>query len=59
MTIPPPLHAGENIGIVSTARKILESDIRTAIDVMEKWGFKVVIGDSIGVSIFNLRERMN
>lgn len=41
MITPPPLKAGDTIGIVSTARKINLSELKPAIALLEAWGLKV------------------
>ncbi len=46
--MPPFLKAGDTIGIVSTARKITQTAIQPAINRLEKWGFHVKLGDTIG-----------
>jgi muramoyltetrapeptide carboxypeptidase len=44
----PPLKKGDTIAIVSTAKKISQSEIQFAIDTFESWGLKVVLGKTIG-----------
>ncbi len=46
--IPPYLQLGDTIAIVSTARKITEEELQTAIRIIEAWGFKVKLGNTIG-----------
>ena len=41
------LKQGDNIGIVSTARKISEVELKTAIDKFTEWGINVVLGKNI------------
>lgn len=48
MRIPTYLKKGDTIGILSTARKMTEEQLRFAIDVIQGWGFKVKLGESIG-----------
>jgi muramoyltetrapeptide carboxypeptidase len=45
---PAPLQKGDTVAIVSTARKISRPDIQFAIDTLESWGLKVVLGKTIG-----------
>lgn len=47
MTAPPFLKQGDKVAIVSTARKILRSEIEYAIATLESWGLEVVVGDTI------------
>lgn len=49
MQIPPYLQTGDTIAIVSTARKITRTEIDIAIRAIEKQGFKVKIGKTIGL----------
>src|SRR5258708_5719557 len=46
--IPPVLRKGNKVGIVSTARKITLEEIQPAIELLQGWGFEVVIGNTIG-----------
>jgi muramoyltetrapeptide carboxypeptidase len=48
MIIPPYLKKGDTVLILSTARKVSESDLSPSIPVLEGWGLKVLIGSSIG-----------
>jgi muramoyltetrapeptide carboxypeptidase len=41
---PAYLNTGDKIGIVSTARKISEHEIQIAVNVLEKWGLKPILG---------------
>ncbi|HZG24621.1 MAG TPA: LD-carboxypeptidase [Chitinophagaceae bacterium] len=50
--IPPYLQQGSLIGITSPAGYITETDIQPAIQQIEGWGFKPVIGDTIGKRFF-------
>ncbi|PCH93427.1 MAG: LD-carboxypeptidase [Bacteroidetes bacterium] len=47
MTTPNYLSKGDKIGIVSTARKITESEIAPCISRLESWGLEVVLGDNL------------
>lgn len=44
MTFPPYLHPGDCIGIVAPARKVAPTEIKAAINFLEKNGFRVAIG---------------
>ncbi|MCR9182524.1 MAG: LD-carboxypeptidase [Flavobacteriaceae bacterium] len=44
----PKLKKGDAVAIVSTARKISKAEIQPAIDLLESWGLKTVIGETIG-----------
>lgn len=44
----PNLKTGDAVAIVSTARKISKAEIQSAIDLLESWGLKAVIGKTIG-----------
>lgn len=46
------LTAGDTIGVIATARKISLPEIQPAIDVLNSWGLKVVVGKSIGAEHF-------
>jgi muramoyltetrapeptide carboxypeptidase len=48
MIQPAFLEKKDTVGIVSTARKISLEDIQPAIDLLQKWGLNVVIGETIG-----------
>lgn len=48
LVIPPYLKKGDTIGITSPAGYILEKDIQSAVQQITSWGFKVVVGKSIG-----------
>ena len=50
LKIPPSLRLGDKIGIVCTARKISLEELRFAIEQLESWGLKVVLGKTIGLS---------
>ncbi len=47
MIIPPFLKKGDAIAILSTARKISEKELQPALELIENWGLKAVIGNSI------------
>lgn len=48
MISPTFLQNGDTIAIVSTARKISEEELQPAIQLLEKWGLKAVLGKTIG-----------
>lgn len=60
--IPPFLHTGDCIGIVSPAGTISREEIQPAIDQLEAWGYRVKVGTSIGKKDFTFggtdRERL-
>ena len=47
MIIPEKLEIGDKIGIISTARKITMEELRPAINTLESWGLKVVLGNNL------------
>ncbi len=47
MKQPPFLVEGDQVAIVSTARKISQEELYPAIQVMENWGLKVVMSDAL------------
>ncbi|HEX6334959.1 MAG TPA: LD-carboxypeptidase, partial [Flavisolibacter sp.] len=49
---PPALKPGHVIGITSPAGFITHEDIRPAVEVLEKWGFRVQVGATIGARDF-------
>lgn len=48
MIRPPFLKEGDSIGITCPARKISLGDIQKAIEILESWNLKVIVGDTIG-----------
>ena len=44
MIIPDKINIGDKIGIISTARKISLEELNPAIEILESWGLKVVLG---------------
>ncbi len=46
--IPPYLKKGDTIGITSPAGYILLKEIQPAMSLIESWGYRVKIGDTIG-----------
>jgi muramoyltetrapeptide carboxypeptidase len=49
MIIPPFLKAGDTVVLVCTARKFFPDDAKPAIDLLESWGLKVKLGNTIGL----------
>ena len=49
MKIPPSLQKGDTIAILATARKNIDDNLKPTIDLLHRWGLKVVIGKSIGL----------
>lgn len=47
MITPESLKKGDYIGILSTARKVSQEDLKPAIKVLESWGLKAVLGKTI------------
>ncbi|WP_271855239.1 S66 peptidase family protein [Patiriisocius marinus] len=45
----PFLEKGALVAIVATARKITKEELMPAINLLESWGLKHILGDSIGV----------
>ncbi len=43
MISPKPLKRGDKVGIVATARKVSEDQIRPAIQILESWGLEVIL----------------
>ncbi len=52
MKNPAILRPGNKIGIVSTARKIMQAEIQPCIDMLTEWNLEVVTGESIGAEYF-------
>ena len=48
MIIPSYLRKGDKVIILSTARKVSETDLSPAITVLENWGLKILLGSTIG-----------
>ena len=46
--IPPYLKAGDAIGITSPAGYISVDDVQPAVQLMESWGYKVIVGNAVG-----------
>lgn len=45
---PPYLKAGDTIGITCPAGAITLDEVQPAVSVMESWGYKIKIGDTVG-----------
>ncbi|MHA4895305.1 S66 peptidase family protein [Pedobacter sp. PWIIR3] len=52
--IPPYLKPGDAIGICSPASYIAIEEIQPSVKLIQEWGFKVVIGKSVGQKDFSL-----
>ncbi|RPD43988.1 S66 peptidase family protein [Paracnuella aquatica] len=50
--IPPYLKAGDTIGITAPAGAISAGEMQSAIGVLQSWGFKVRLGQTIGLQHF-------
>jgi muramoyltetrapeptide carboxypeptidase len=48
MATPTFLKKDNNVAIVSTARKISKEELKPAIQLLESWGLKAVLGKTIG-----------
>lgn len=46
--VPPYLKAGDTIGITSPASYISLEEIQPAVQQLQQWGFKVMVGQTIG-----------
>lgn len=46
--LPPPLHPGNTIAIIPTARAITVDELRDGIALAERWGLRVTLGAGIG-----------
>ncbi len=51
-TIPPYLKTGHSIGITCPAGPVTREEIQPAVSIMEAWGFRVVIGNTVGKKEF-------
>ena len=49
MKIPPYLQKGDTVAILATARKNIDDNLKTAIDLLHSWGLEVLIGKTIGL----------
>lgn len=48
ITIPPYLKKGDTIGLVCPAGYMPFERVKTCIDVLQQWGYKVVVGKTVG-----------
>ncbi len=48
MITPNTLQKGDTVAIVSTARKISKEELMPALQLLESWGLKAVLGKTIG-----------
>ncbi len=48
MITPNTLKKGDTVGIVSTARKISKEELNPALQLLDSWGLKAVLGKTIG-----------
>lgn len=48
MITPPFVKPGDTIGIVSTARKISKQKLLPALELLDSWGLKAILGHTIG-----------
>ncbi len=46
--IPPPLRPGDAIGITCPAGYVSPERVACAVEVLTRWGFRVVLGETIG-----------
>ena len=46
--VPPYLTPGDTIGITCPSGFMTESDVAPAIEQLERWGFKTVVGKTVG-----------
>ena len=54
MKTPPYLKSGDQIGIICTARSFSEEEAQPAIELLESWGLKPVLGKTIGINTHQL-----
>ena len=54
MITPAYLQKGDTVAIVSTARKNIDDNLKPTIDLLEGWGLKVKIGNTIGLDYYQL-----
>jgi muramoyltetrapeptide carboxypeptidase len=48
MISPPNLQKGDKVAIICMAGKTNLSTIQAAIDILEKWGLQVIVGETVG-----------
>ena len=54
MITPPYLQKGDTVAIVSTARKNIDDNLKPTINLLEGWGLKVKMGNTIGLDYHQL-----
>lgn len=54
MITPPYLQKGDTVAIVSTARKNIDDNLKPTINLLEGWGLKVKMGNTIGLDYYQL-----
>ena len=47
MIIPPKLNKGDKVALIATARHIAKEELMPAIDIIKKWGLKIVFSDNV------------
>src|SRR6185437_2943250 len=52
LIIPPYLRPGDTIGITCPAGDITAKDIEPAVQLIESWGFRIKVGDTVGKKDF-------
>jgi muramoyltetrapeptide carboxypeptidase len=52
LTIPPFLKPGDTIGITCPAGDITAKEIEQAVQLIESWGFRIKVGDTVGKKDF-------
>jgi muramoyltetrapeptide carboxypeptidase len=52
LTIPPYLRFGDTIGITCPAGDITAKEIEPAVKLIESWGFRIKVGDTVGKKDF-------
>lgn len=50
MISPPDLQKGDKVAIICMAGKTNLSTIQAAIDILEKWGLQVIVGETVGAA---------
>jgi muramoyltetrapeptide carboxypeptidase len=54
MITPTYLQKGDTVAIVSTARKNIDDNLKPTIDLLEGWGLRVKLGNTIGLDYYQL-----
>jgi muramoyltetrapeptide carboxypeptidase len=52
MLVPPPLHPGDTIAIIPTARAISGEELQAGVRLAESWGLRVRLGMGVGRKTF-------